>query len=165
MRNLKNQKGVTLVALVVTIIVLLILAGISLSLVAGSNGIMTRAVNASNTNESATAAEQAELKIAELQIDYYEKYYVTEDATVMANTMVDYIEANGNGPCSNSRYYMTVSGGTINVYVGTSTTGTLVAQRAYAEDTTSATGNFKWTDAKWKFLKQPTTTNTTNTGV
>ena len=35
MRNFKNQRGITLVALVVTIIVLLILAGVTLSLVAG----------------------------------------------------------------------------------------------------------------------------------
>ena len=36
---MKNQKGITLVALVVTIIVLLILAGVSLSLVMGNEGI------------------------------------------------------------------------------------------------------------------------------
>lgn len=167
MRNLKNQKGVTLVALVVTIIVLLILAGISLSLVAGSNGIMTRAVNAANTNESATAAEQAELKLAELQIDYYEAYYVTEDATVMSNSMVDYIEGKiGTGiPCSNTRYFMTADSGVIKVYVGSDATGTLVAERAYEEDTTSANGNFQWkkdaTGNKWNYRQKMPATNTT----
>lgn len=40
---LKGQKGITLVALVVTIIVLIILAGISISLVLGDNGIVTKA--------------------------------------------------------------------------------------------------------------------------
>ncbi len=172
MRNLKNQKGVTLVALVVTIIVLLILAGISLSLVAGSNGIMTRAVNASNTNESATAAEQAELKIAEIQIDYYEAYYVTEDATVMGQSMVQYIESKiGSGiACSNTRYFMVcdkdASGktGTIKVYVGNSSAGTLVATRKY-ETGSEDTGNFTWADAKWSYMKTLNGGNTTNTGV
>lgn len=42
----RKEKGITLVALVVTIIVLLILAGVSLSLVGGSNGILTRTTKA-----------------------------------------------------------------------------------------------------------------------
>ena len=50
---MKNSKGITLVALVVTIIVLLILAGVSLSLVAGGDGIITRASNAANKNKVA----------------------------------------------------------------------------------------------------------------
>ena len=40
---MKNNKGITLVALVVTIVVLLILAGVSINLVIGDNGIITKA--------------------------------------------------------------------------------------------------------------------------
>ena len=40
---LKNKKGITLVALVVTIVVLLILAGVSINLVLGNNGIIVKA--------------------------------------------------------------------------------------------------------------------------
>ena len=36
----KNKKGITLVALVVTIVVLLILAGVSLNLLIGNNGVL-----------------------------------------------------------------------------------------------------------------------------
>ena len=43
---LKNKKGITLVALVVTIVVLLILAGVSINLVLGNNGIIARAKDA-----------------------------------------------------------------------------------------------------------------------
>lgn len=43
---MKKEQGITLIALVITIIVLLILAGVSLSLVAGENGILKRAENA-----------------------------------------------------------------------------------------------------------------------
>ena len=42
----KQEKGITLVALVITIIVLLILAGVSISLVAGDNGILTKSKTA-----------------------------------------------------------------------------------------------------------------------
>ena len=39
---LKNKKGITLIALVVTIVVLLILAGISISLIVDKNGIIQK---------------------------------------------------------------------------------------------------------------------------
>ncbi len=51
MRELKNNKfnkGITLVALVVTIVVLLILAGVSINLVLGENGLITQAKEAKN---------------------------------------------------------------------------------------------------------------------
>jgi type II secretory pathway pseudopilin PulG len=54
---LKKENGITLVALVVTIVVLLILAGVSISLVLGQNGLITRAQEASNATANATANE------------------------------------------------------------------------------------------------------------
>ena len=41
-----KQKGITLIALVITIIVLLILAGVSIATLTGQNGILTRASDA-----------------------------------------------------------------------------------------------------------------------
>ncbi len=40
---MKNKNGITLIALVITIIVLLILAGVSISLTLGQNGVLTQA--------------------------------------------------------------------------------------------------------------------------
>ena len=40
--SLKKNKGITLIALVITIVVLLILAGITISTITGENGILTR---------------------------------------------------------------------------------------------------------------------------
>ena len=40
--NLNNFRGITLIALVITIIVLLILAGVSIAMLTGNNGILTR---------------------------------------------------------------------------------------------------------------------------
>lgn len=54
---LKEQKGITLVALVITIIVLLILAGITISLTLGEHGIIRRAQNAGNTYQQAANNE------------------------------------------------------------------------------------------------------------
>ena len=50
----KNNKGITLVALVVTIVVLLILAGVSINLVLGDNGIITKAKEAQRKSAEAT---------------------------------------------------------------------------------------------------------------
>ena len=52
---MKNNKGITLVALVVTIVVLLILAGVSINLVLGNNGIIAKAKEAQR--KSAEASE------------------------------------------------------------------------------------------------------------
>ena len=58
---MKNQKGVTLVALVVTIIVLIILAGISINLILGDNGIITIAKRAKENTELAKLEEEQQL--------------------------------------------------------------------------------------------------------
>lgn len=59
---LKNNKGITLVALVITIIVLLILASVTLRMVVGENGILKRAEQAKNIWEEAAQKEQNELE-------------------------------------------------------------------------------------------------------
>ncbi len=71
MRNLdikiKNKKGITLVALVVTIVVLLLLAGISLNLVIGNEGILTRSKESKTKTQIAEVKEKAQLDITEVQ--------------------------------------------------------------------------------------------------
>ena len=51
---MKNNKGITLVALVVTIVVLLILAGVSINLVLGNNGIIVKAKDAETKSAEAS---------------------------------------------------------------------------------------------------------------
>ena len=51
---MKKNKGITLVALVVTIVVLLILAGVSINLVLGNNGIIAKAKEAQRKSAEAT---------------------------------------------------------------------------------------------------------------
>ena len=57
----KSQRGITLIALVVTIIVLLILAGVAITLSIGENGIFKRAGQAADTWENATKNEEKEM--------------------------------------------------------------------------------------------------------
>ena len=61
-KNYSNQKGITLIALVVTIVVLLILAGVSISALFGDSGIIDRAKEAQNETNQATEREKKEIK-------------------------------------------------------------------------------------------------------
>ncbi len=64
-RTIKREKGITLLALVITIIVLLIVAGVSIATLTGNNGILTQAQNAKTKTEIAAAKENIELKVIE----------------------------------------------------------------------------------------------------
>ena len=59
----RKEKGITLIALVITIIVLLILAGVSIAMLTGDNGIITQAQNAKNRTEEAEEKEKIELAV------------------------------------------------------------------------------------------------------
>ena len=57
----KQEKGITLIALVVTIVVLLILAGVSISLVLNNNGVISKAKDAKNQYAEAQTNEEKQL--------------------------------------------------------------------------------------------------------
>ena len=61
MKRNVNNNGITLIALVVTIIVLLILAGVSINMLTGQNGILNRAAEAKEKTETASKDEQRKL--------------------------------------------------------------------------------------------------------
>ena len=72
----KEERGITLVALVVTIIVLLILAGVTITLALSNNGVITRAQEASNTWQNATKNEQAAMVQGENTVNAAINQYV-----------------------------------------------------------------------------------------
>ena len=91
---MRNQKGITLVALVITIIVLLILAGVSISLVLGNNGVLTQASEAVITNEKATVKQDMDMAFADANMDYTTKQSMgtltdTEDLATILATKVE----------------------------------------------------------------------------
>ncbi len=57
----RKQTGITLIALVITIIVLLILAGVSIAMLTGNNGILTQAKSAKENTEAAKEQEEKDL--------------------------------------------------------------------------------------------------------
>ncbi len=63
-KKLEEKRGITLIALVITIIVLLILAGVTIATLTGDNGILTKAQEASEDTKRANAEEQVKLAVA-----------------------------------------------------------------------------------------------------
>ena len=66
---IRNKKGITLIALVITIIVLLILAGVSIAMLTGTNGILTQAQLAKSKTEKNAIKENLEVKMLGAKIE------------------------------------------------------------------------------------------------
>ena len=69
MKKLKNKNGVTLIALAVTIIIMLILAGVTISMLTGNSGITTNASKAKTKSYLADIKEEYELYLSEKRMD------------------------------------------------------------------------------------------------
>ena len=95
----RGVKGITLIALVVTIIVLLILAGVSIAMLTGQNGILTQAQRAKEETEQATVEEQKGLTQMEANINLENTEYVDskgKKAIIPAGFAVSSIEEERN---------------------------------------------------------------------
>ena len=86
---MKETKGITLIALVITIIVLLILAGVSIAMLTGQNGILTQANNAKIEQSHGAVKDSIALLYNEYQIQINTgsttKLASTETVTIPAN--------------------------------------------------------------------------------
>ena len=71
--KVKESKGITLIALVITIIVLLILAGVAIATLTGDNGIIQNAKVAKTSTEEKAVEEEVELIIIEAKTDLIEE--------------------------------------------------------------------------------------------
>ena len=86
---MKGNKGITLIALVVTIIVLLILAGVSIAMLTGENGLLTRSKEAKITQLEADAAEEVRLAIGAVKIMAEQKAVTTAAGYLACDHMSD----------------------------------------------------------------------------
>ncbi len=87
--NNKLQKGITLIALVITIIVLLILAGVSIATLTGDNGILTKASNASEETRGASVEEAVELWKTEHEINNYGSSIGAQDLKKLVDDLME----------------------------------------------------------------------------
>ena len=87
-----NGKGITLIALVVTIVVLLILAGVSINLIVGQNGIIKKTKDARIATKRGEIEDYATLKIADLYVSNPLNTEDINDATILTALKSDLME-------------------------------------------------------------------------
>lgn len=69
MNNIRNERAITLIALIITIIILLILSGVTIILLTGENGIMNKAIIASEATKKANAKERLQTYLIDIQAE------------------------------------------------------------------------------------------------
>ena len=70
--NFEKNAGITLIALVITIVILLVLAGITISMLTGQNEILRRTSEAKDKTEEAQIEEKINLAISAMKIEYWQ---------------------------------------------------------------------------------------------
>ena len=85
----KKNNGITLIALVITIIILLILAGVSIAMLTGENGILKKTTTAKEENNKKTATEIMNLKITNTQIESYKETEKMPTLQYLANKLCE----------------------------------------------------------------------------
>ena len=110
---MRNQKGITLIALVITIIVLLILAGVSIAMLTGENGILNKATSARSETNEAEAIERINLALNAVKAEIYDQQVdsqswepIVDDGDEIQQAIKDALELDGFGTTEDSdKYY------------------------------------------------------------
>ena len=93
----KEMKGITLVALVITIVVLLILAGVSINTVLGDDGIIKKAKEAAETTRRASAEEEMNRLVLEYQLASKDETLESFLQEKVTEGRIDGVTDNGDG--------------------------------------------------------------------
>ena len=92
---LKNNKGITLIALVITIIVLLILAGVSIAMLTGGNGLLTKAAEARVSNYRGEVCDRINTALNACYAEILSKQYGVGDDILSTDHGDDIEKDNG----------------------------------------------------------------------
>ncbi len=132
-KRIKKEKGITLIALIITIIILLILAGITLNLISGEQSILKRALTAVNKNKAESAKEQVELLIASYLTEFYEE---RQGKSSYEKSQKEYVaEKLQKGVIIDEFYVKLFDGEKINVYEGKQENDLIIASGILQENT------------------------------
>ena len=141
-----NNKGITLIALVITIIVLLILAGVSIAMLTGQNGILTQANSSKSTTAKAEAVEKINLALNAMKSEIYSQqvtnssYAPATNATTADAAMITVLKKDFPTISTSEKdgdYWYTVTGSVITLHYKNSAqkvsdvTGTLMLTSPY----------------------------------
>ena len=134
MPKTKENKGITLIALIITIIVLLILAGVTISAISGNESVMEKAKQAKELNESSSELEQMQIAAVSAMANGL-------DGKISADNLKDALEGivsqeeldkiTGNGPwiiAKENRKYFIKEDGTVKDYTKADKINTKIGQ-------------------------------------
>lgn len=139
---MKKNNGITLIALVITIIVLLILAGVSIAMITSQDGILGKAKDAKAKNEVGVLMDDIAVKVSDIQAEYYNQAYVLDNATVKAKTVTAYIAEELNKYNTNVTLTETSSGSGIYTVKILSASNNKIGAEATLKD--GAIGSYEW---------------------
>lgn len=123
----KQQKGITLIALVITIIVLLILAGITIAMLTGSDSAPAKANEAKQKQDIGAAKDQIYVQVQNAQLKYYDDTYVKAGAVGNGTTIANAATAVGKYVADQVVTFVGTNGydvGDAKITVDTATTAT-----------------------------------------
>ena len=103
---MKKENGITLIALVITIIVLLILAGVTIAMLTGDNGLLTKAGQAKESVKDGEIGEQIKLACHEYKLGQY---------TGENGDLYDFIQGKMEDLCGTNNYTLTRMGRNIKI--------------------------------------------------
>ena len=133
---MRQEKGITLIALVITIIVLLILAGVTIAMLSGNNSAPEKAQAAAADTKVAEAKEQAALDVIDKYTTYMDGKYHT-NALATATSFTAWYTAN---PIAERSGMFEVSGTSITITPKTSEGKTVTG-------TVQAGGSISWSES------------------
>ncbi len=110
-----NQKGITLIALVITIIVLLILAGVSIAMLTGENGILTRANEAKVSQIEGQVREEVNLAVQSAKMYAEQKSVETATGYLAEDNISDIVGVMDDDLTTAKGYTVTAGTGEINI--------------------------------------------------
>ncbi len=134
MKNkLRNKKGITLIALVITIIVLLILAGVSITMISSQDGILGKATTAKDTQKNATELERVKLAVQSALID--------------GQGTIDIADTTGTAKGSLKKALIEEFGSTSSLVTGYTAGKVTIGEKQYSVKSTGAVAEIKvqWT--------------------
>ena len=153
-REIKTNKGITLIALVITIIVLLILAGVTIAMLTGDNGILTKANNSKNETAKATAKEKVQ---TEVMASYGTDGKINLDQLNKNLQNISGIKYNGNAISDSNKIASLPATVTVDGYnVTIEANGTTTASGTDTPVTPPTGGTITITDAKKDEMKNKT---------
>lgn len=102
---MRNQRGITLIALVITIIVLLILAGVSIAMLTGENGILNKASKSASETNVAADKEAAITDLNAAYTAYMDAKYATSSSAAGIKAFNVWINESGSSYMNNTDHY------------------------------------------------------------